>query len=161
MCKRKNFDSTDGNGIPDYSIRHVFSPQEKRNIISVCDSAFMESIMQRTDFPSLFKKIDNFAEFIVAYNTEILGYAAVYTNNISDRTAYISLIAVRPEFQGKRIGYDLLNACIESAAKHNMKQIKLEVLRSNTNAIQFYKRNDFYYLESCSNNSIYMYRNIE
>lgn len=104
----------------------------------------------------MFNKVDSYAEFYVAYNSNYLGYVAMYANDKIGKTAYITLIGVRPCFQNNHIGHALLQTCIEEANIRKMQWIKLEVRDSNANAIRFYEKNGFQYQSRCSEYSFYM-----
>lgn len=134
---------------------------EKYNAMKMCDGAFDLPVFSRKNAYSLFEKINNYAEFIIAYNLDILGYAAMYANDMDNRTAYISLIAVDKTKQGCGIGSSVLQACIGTAYEKGMHIIKLEVKKDNKKAIKFYERNGFTKLEDCSAESIYMQKVLE
>lgn len=129
--------------------------------MSLCDRAFRDSIFKREDFNSLIRKIDRHAEFLAAYSQGLAGYAAVYANNKETRAAYITLIAVLPEYQNKYIGISLLKMCEEVAWREGMRIIELEVDLCNEKAIRFYSRNGFYKLRDSEHGSMYMQKRIE
>src|SRR5262245_4653918 len=52
-------------------------------------------------------------------------------------------LVVLPEYVSKRVGYSLLQACIEVAQYFKIPRMLLEVRQSNHHAIEFYKRNGF------------------
>lgn len=126
----------------------------------MCDTAFPEKIRSRDDYNILISKINAAADFLVAYNKNILGYAAIYANNISMQTAYITLIAVRPEFQNEHVGKSLLLECLNIANIRGMQKLRLEVLDNNLTAIRFYKKNGFEEDGKASLNSVYMVRDV-
>lgn len=142
-----------------YSILLADLPQLKRYVIKKCDSAFNVPIQQREYYPNLFAKMNAAAEFLVAYNSDILGYAAMYANNMETRIAYITLLGVRPQYQKTQVGKRLVRACEEIAAQRGMKQLKLEVLKENKQAIGFYKHIGFVNIDE-SDNSFYMLKNL-
>ncbi|MBE5948037.1 MAG: GNAT family N-acetyltransferase [Lachnospiraceae bacterium] len=145
----------------DLCIRNVHNTHEKQLALKICDEAFLESIIKRKDYQNLFSKINKFAEFIVAYyRGELVGFSAMYANDKIDKTAYITLIAVRTEFQGIHIGEALIKKCEEIALKKEMVAIKLEVNKSNTRAISFYRKNGFDKLEDDTQTSFYMLKKL-
>lgn len=143
--------------LSDYCIKSVFDLEEKRVIMKTCEDAFENHIPLDITNDKLIRKIDALAEFFVAYSTEVLGYAAVYANDIESKIAFITLIAVRPRFQKRNIGYRLLKKCQEIAVKRGCRGIKLEVNNKNHSAIAFYEKNGFRYFSDCTKDSIYMY----
>ena len=116
------------------------------SIIEICDKAFEEPISQRDIYNKLIDKFVSSAYFLYAHNQEVLGYISFYANDFINRTAFISLIAVKPEFQNKHIGSRLLEECFKIAKSKGMETIQLEVLKTNSLAIRFYKRHSFSFL---------------
>ena len=131
-------------------------------VIKACDTAFEEPVIGSCSFDLLFSKICNYAIFIEACaNDSPLGYAAMYANDIKSRVAYLTLIAVRPDYQNMGIGSALLAKCVCCAKDYNMKLLRLEVRKRNANAISFYKKNGFVIEKECSDISFYMLRKLE
>ena len=83
------------------------------------------------------------AEIIVAYCSDIMGYIAVYANDIKTRTAYVSLFAVKSDYQRHGVGRCLLKEAELLAKQRGLDRIQLEVQKSNGNAINFYINNGF------------------
>lgn len=106
------------------------------------------------------RKINSAAEIIFAYAESVAGYVAMYSNDYSSRTAYITLIGVRPEWQRKAIGSSLLKAATDVALEKGMERILLEVRDDNRGAVSFYEKNGFRYWEKAGDNSSYMIRDI-
>lgn len=90
----------------------------------------------------------------------MLGYAAMYANDLETKIAYITLVAVKPEYQGRHIGKSLLCACESLARQRGMRGIKLEVSKENDNAIAFYKRFGFQDMEQQNQDSMYMIKEL-
>ena len=134
-------------------------------IMHECDSAFPVSIVSRANFPEIYRKIYTNAIFLKVTRSysgleECLGYAAMYANDLVTKTAYISLICIKPEAQGLHIGSKLIQRCFEIAKLKGMTRIKLEVLNSNFRAIAFYSHHGFQ-LDSYTNyNTQYMMRTL-
>ena len=140
-------------------VKMCINRDEKENAVKVCDSAFPPgvSICDKKNYYEIIDKIDQFADFIVDYeNGEVVGYAAMYNNDTASKTAYITMIGVREEYQRKHIGRKIMAQCKANAMRKNMKVIRLEVLDSNEKAIQFYENEGFVFEKRCSENSRYM-----
>lgn len=131
------------------------------SVIEQCDDSFDEPISQRKIYNSLVNKFISSAYFLYACNQEILGYISFYANDLVSKTAFISLIAVKPEYQNRHIGSQLLNECFSIAELKGMKQIQLEVLKRNISAIHFYERNGFSFLCEKSEESYIYQKNLE
>lgn len=92
----------------------------------------------------------------VELNKRLIGFAAFYCNDTVGYTAYLSMFAVLPEFQGKGISQLLMDEIIACAKEHQMKRVSLEVRTANARAIRFYQKNGFSINEQRSNDSIIM-----
>lgn len=144
-----------------FNLHRVMERDEKLKYIQQCDSAYTISVVQRKDFLELFEKIHHNAIFIgMKYAFEYVGYAAIYVNDFENYSAYITLICVSKNFQRLHLGSNLMNECICVAKKSGMKRIRLEVLKKDTHAIEFYKSVGFSLEEKEKENSIYMSREI-
>lgn len=53
-------------------------------------------------------------------------------------TYYIHAISVKPDFQGKRVGYQLMDNAIRTARKQGFAKLQLDVLSDNP-AVEFYR----------------------
>lgn len=53
-------------------------------------------------------------------------------------TYYVHALAVKPEFRGKRIGYQLIDGAINRAKEQGFKRFQLDVLSDNP-AVEFYR----------------------
>ena len=138
----------------------ICGTQEKRAVLEQCDSAFTRSVVNGAGYERLFAKIDSRAEFVVARRgRECMGFAAMYANDWDSRTAYITLFAVRQDFQKQRVGTRLMQKCVELAEQRQMREIRLEVLRADTGPITFYRKMGFRYAGDASaegQGSVYM-----
>lgn len=140
--------------IPKYCLIEAQNRKEIEKVIGKCDNAFSLPVKTRKYYTTLVDKFSEYAHVIYAYNGEILGYIAFYANN--PEYAYISLIAVRPEFQKLHIGKSLLKYCEDISEKKNVKNIRLEVRKDNNTAIKFYSANGYKWLEDKNETSFYM-----
>lgn len=135
---------------------------EKRRFVEKLDYAFMEGIVGRSNYEEIFDKIDRYAIFLGVYEAEdMVGYAALYANDAENKIAYISMIGVLDNMQGKHIGSELINKCIIEATKRGMNSIRLECMNDNKNAISFYEHMGFCYERDCSENSKYYVKRIK
>lgn len=112
-------------------------------VIKSCDDAFDDPVCRRATYPVLLEKIHQKGKFAFAYNGTPLGYCAFYANDSNTKNAYISLIAVAPEYQKMHIGAKLLDESLATMRAYGMKQCLLEVRKSNHNAFQFYQTKHF------------------
>lgn len=124
------------------------------NIIQDCDTAFETPIKLRNDYNVLLDKLTSNACVLYAYRENILGYIAFYANRPEE--AYISLIAIKPEYQGDGIGSYLLKVSEIIIKERGISKIKLEVRKNNKSAIGFYKHLGFNIISDASDESYYM-----
>lgn len=117
-------------------------------IIRRCDKAFGSPVSMRVYYPELLRKIHHAGKFIYAYAEEVLGYMALYANNLVTNVAYITLLAVSPEYQGSHIGTNLLVTGMDIARSYGMESCILEVKKTNEKAMRFYQSKGFVFLES-------------
>ena len=118
----------------------------KKKVVCECDDAFAIGICPRDDFEELFQKIAKNAFFIVAEDKksrDVLGYAALYANDLNTRIAYITLICVKAYAQRDHIGTRILEKCDQIAVDNQMTKVRLEVYSDNDKAIAFYKKNGY------------------
>ncbi len=136
--------------------------EEKRRIMYACDDVFTLSVVGRDDFEILFNKIDKNAVFIGAYTDdgEIAGYCAFYANDLVKKVSYITLFCVHKKMQRMHVGSRLIGECIQYSKDCGMTSVKLEVLKRDTGAIEFYKYNKFVIAGDASDGSYYMVRAI-
>lgn len=135
---------------------------DKRKAIECCDPSFPKQLTEREDYEAIFAKIDQYAVFFAAIcQGEPVGYAAMYANDLTTQTAYITMIGVKEEYQRQQIGSKLMSACVGAAKQRGMKVIRLEVLNTNEKAIAFYKRHGFREEGVASDESTYMFFALE
>lgn len=139
-----------------FSIYEEQDPAKKLDVIMACDSAFVTPLMQRADSDALLEKICTKAIVLVADCQVPIGYAAMYANDLQNKTAFITMLAVRPEFQGMRIGRRLLLECEMKARENGMRYIKLEVAKGNDRAISLYQKCGFQIQDDESRSGFYM-----
>jgi len=137
------------------------SCSEKERALEICDDGFTISVVNRSDYRNLLSKIDKNAVFLIAkIGEKIVGYAAFYTNNRVEKVAYLTLIGVEKNYQGKKIGTKLMKKAIMIAKDNDMNIMKLEVLDTDKGAQNFYKKMGFQIKQRCSEKSLYMECNI-
>lgn len=80
--------------------------------------------------------------FLLVTNKRVIGSSWITDDG---RRLYLHHFGIHPDFQRKGLSHRLARVSIEIAKKRKM-QIKLEVHRSNTTAIDLYKKHGFGYL---------------
>ena len=105
------------------------------------------------------KIFENGIVYCMLLKEEIIGFFAMYANDTVAKTAFISFIAAGISYRGSGYGSILLNKAIQVAKDNNMQILKLEVLKDNVIAQNFYKKHGFYNIGE-SENSIYLEKKI-
>ena len=93
---------------------------------------------------------------IIPYIEEgkILGFISYYSNDLHKKNAFLTLIAIHPDFQGIGLGKKLLFFSISDLKQKGFKNYHLEVLKNNGKAIELYKKCGFKIIED--KNSIWL-----
>ncbi len=104
----------------------------------------MPPLSQRVSIEDYAEKLAERAVNLVAFNGFCdQGHAAIYVNDAGGGTAFISSICVLPKYRRDGIAASLLEGCLGEARLHAMREVRLEVERSNSRAIAFYLRHGF------------------
>lgn len=108
------------------------------------DSLFSIKLSDKTDLTKLSKKITSLGTvFSISENEDIVGLIAGYNNDDVNLKAYISVLAILPEYQGKGLASKLLSDFTEDCKKKKIKRIEVFTHKTNMNAINMYKKNGF------------------
>lgn len=110
-----------------------------------------------SDYFDFSEKLKQNAEFYIALADGVVcGLVVFYANNLQSRVGYITLIGLLPEWQGRNIGYHLVEHCSNAARDKGMKLLRLEVDLDNVHAIRFYEKNGFTCCSKATESSMYM-----
>ena len=90
--------------------------------------------------------VEIYVDKIINYSTiipyvvqgKIVAFISYYNNDVFIKHSYLSMILVSQDFQGKGIGKLLLEMSIKDLRKTGFNYFSLEVLKSNTHAIELY-----------------------
>lgn len=116
------------------------------------DSFFNKSVDKR----KLAEKMAAFGNVTAAYiGDNLAGVACYYANAFETKTAFLSVIVIRKEFQGCGIGSQLLRSFLDHSKVKGMTVCRLEVDSRNENAISFYERKGFRKCGIASSTSYY------
>lgn len=121
------------------------------------DSSFQPPLSKRLSITDYAKKLADHAQNIFAVRSnKNVAHAALYVNDLEHHKAFLSSIAVLPEFCNQGIGEQLMLECFSCAKAHGMKYLVLEVSHESTKAIALYKRNGFTSIEKLCCESLVM-----
>ena len=107
------------------------------------------------------KMIKNAIVVIAKYNKEDIGFIATYCNDTNQKTAYITSLSIKKEFQSKKIGRKLVEIAIADAVHNGMLSIELEVQQENILAIGFYEKLGFIKKITTKDKSVIMQLDLE
>lgn len=108
------------------------------------DSLFPIKLSDKTDLTTLSEKIISLGTyFSISDNKNIVGLITGYNNDEENHKAYISVLAVLPEYQGKGYASELLSKFTKDCQKKKINRIELYTHKTNENAIKLYKKNGF------------------
>lgn len=142
------------------TIRRLTGLEEKAELIALCDGAFEHPVSERAVYPVLLDKIHRFGIFFAAHTHQPAGYAAMYANDRQTHTAFMTLLAVRPECQGMGVGKALMERCLLAAREAGMCRVRLEVHRENHRAISMYERFGFRFEAQHTEETIFMSKSL-
>lgn len=131
------------------------SENDIKNHLMECNDSFIPSLDSRVNIEAYSKKISDRAVTFEAWvNETLIGLIATYFNN-ERQFGHITSVSVSKKFMGAGIASQLLKRCIDYASQNKFKEIKLEVNKDNTPAINFYKKYNFTQTET-KNDSLFM-----
>lgn len=118
----------------------------------------LETVSNRKMFAEKF--VANGKFFVLTKDECPKGFIAFYANDTISSVAFISMIAVVPEFRRLSLGSILLEKCYEYSVTCGMKFIRLEVAKNNFVARSFYLKNGFNFERECSTHSDFYIRKL-
>jgi ribosomal protein S18 acetylase RimI-like enzyme len=126
------------------TIQKIKSLPEILRTMYICAEVFPNpDHRSKTMISQLAQKYAQLAEFYVMYaENETAGFIAYYCNDDS-RSAFVSMLMVREEYQRQGIGRTFLDQVIADCKKVGKDQIRLEVDLDNEKGLSFYKKNGF------------------
>lgn len=107
------------------------------------------------------EKLFEYAENYVIYQEgETAGFFSFYNNDIIEKRAYLTLIAIETRYQGMKLGSCAIDFICEKCRKNQMNRLCLEVDKKNTSACQFYRKKGFQMTGDASVDSFYMEKEV-
>jgi ribosomal protein S18 acetylase RimI-like enzyme len=89
------------------------------------------------------KILKNATIITINKNAELQGFIAYYDNDIKNKFAYLTMIAIRKENENSGYGKMLMELSIKEIKKLGFKKYRLEVYDKNMKAINLYKKYGF------------------
>ncbi|MBP5709642.1 MAG: GNAT family N-acetyltransferase [Bacteroidales bacterium] len=112
------------------------------SLLKRCDKEFTPCLSEDLDLDNYSKKLSEHASFIIAKeDNEIQGFVAYY-KNFSESFLYVPLVWVSSSSRRSGLGKTFISQ-LERLDPNVFLSIKLEVLKSNAGAYQFYLKENF------------------
>lgn len=127
-----------------YILKEAIKLDEIKKLLNEFDRIFtpnLSKVIINLDLYAL-KLKEKAKIYKVEANRENIGFLAFYLN-LELKETYLTLIAVKNNYQKLKIGKKLLEKCEVESRNNKMVKIRLEVYKNNKQAISFYKKNNF------------------
>lgn len=114
------------------------------NFLASVDEEFHPPLSCRVNLEGYSEKLATHAiNFFLCDNGRDIGHVAFYCNNSECNSAFISSIAVIPEFHGSGAASHLLQMVLHRCRERGIGVLRLEVDAENAKAICFYRKHGF------------------
>lgn len=108
------------------------------------DSLFNPALSSQVNLLEYIKKVYNNATIFECWDeNQLVGLIACYANDFVSKKAYITSVAVLPEYQGYKIASTLLKKCLDYLVVNQFNQVSLEVNIDNIIAQTLYSKIGF------------------
>ena len=129
------------------NIEYKFQQINEQNlyeILTILDNDFNGRLSNIKDLKLYSNKLIKNSILISAHDNNLLiGICAFYANDLTSKTAFLSMLGVIPEYRQFKIATQLLKKSILYLKQNNFKNYKLEVYKNNLIAQNFYKKFGF------------------
>lgn len=122
------------------SVEMLSCPSEVERVWRGFSDLFVPSLEEDVeDFGGFITKIFRFGTTFVAVDSgQIAGAISFYSNDAVNLEAFVTLLAVAPEWQRRGVGSALLEEAKAASVESGMKRMRLEVRKDNPSAATFY-----------------------
>lgn len=142
-----------------YEINKSSYDDIKKHLIA-CDNYFVPKLSKKVKIDEYSRKLINNAIRIEAWSSStLIGLIAFYIN-VGNSFLFITNVSVLTDFKGFGIAKNLMQELINQSQHSKLKEIKLEVNKSNSNAINLYKFFNFE-IENENQDNYLMKKNIQ
>lgn len=142
------------------NLKEIENYKEKMLIfLKKIDNLFKIPLHKKVNIEEYVNKIISLAEVYIMYKeNEIIAGVVFYTNNLSEKKAYISLVGVLEDYQNKGIGKKILKEVLKKIKRNRLKQVGIHT--DNKYALKIYKSLNFYIISE-ENGRYYLEKNLE
>lgn len=141
-------------------------PQDEARLLKIVqrlDSCFIPPLSTVVALDNYCHKLTAYAEnLLLNFDGQDIGFVCFYANDIAQKTAFITAVAVDPQYAQRGLGMRLLEAAFTQARTLGMNQIRLEVNKHNQAALALYRKAGFTILDTIASsgnvNSLFLER---
>lgn len=113
-------------------------------IVQRLDSCFIPPLSTVVALDNYCQKLTAYAEnLLLNFDGQDIGFVCFYANDAQQKTAFITAIAVDPDYAHRGLGMRLLEAAFSQSKALGMKLIRLEVNKHNQAALALYRKAGF------------------
>jgi len=118
--------------------------REIESHLDKCKGNFFSRLDARVNIREYSRRIhDKSITFEAWVNNELIGLVAAYFNDMVDHSGYITNVSVTKDYMGLGIASELMKMSVDYAEQHNFKDIRLEIQKNNSSAINLYRKFGF------------------
>lgn len=141
--------------------RDTSSVAEVATHLHECNQGFVPPLASRVDLHDYANKlVSRSIRFEVWKSCRLVGLLAMYSGLAGNGVAFITNVSVTPDYQGKGLASELMDAAMKRAIELGCQYIQLDVARDATPAIRLYLKYRFRVTEECDG-QIRMHRNLK
>lgn len=148
------------NGI---QLREVSNNASIKEAVELLERILMPPLTERkVDLTQYAKKLSSYGKVWCHYDMgKPVSVIAGYFNDKISKTAYLSMLSVAKEYQGKKLASSLLAEFEDYAIQNGMDYVKLEVRKHNTAAQGLYRKFGYEVIDKASETSFYMKKKLK
>lgn len=118
--------------------------QSIRDFLQDVDGLFPVPLSKKQDLNVFAQKLCEKATLCASFGDDrIVALVAGYTDQVDDDLGYISIVATRPEAQGKGLASAMVKEFLSIAARKKLRAVHLYAVKDNLLAIKMYKKLGF------------------
>ncbi len=92
-----------------------------------------------------FMSWDCYAQWVVEYDDELVGYLSLLADPERPEHAYVALLNARPDHHGRGVGRMLLRRAVDAAIEGGFQMVQLNTWAGNLKAVPLYKKTGFFW----------------
>lgn len=115
--------------------------EKTKALVCATNYDFDPPLSQSIDIDKMVEKWSKYAKFLTLYNEDNeLAALVVFYENKEERFLYVPHFVVRAPFRHQGVGHACIKYLLEAEKEDGYNALRLEVLKTNDNAIQFYHK---------------------